>query len=376
MGYFGPSTSRSTTTSPATTASAMPGTPRSRATPGRTGSTPWPDARGTRSATSGACSTRAAGTSVKGCRASAASPTRRSTSRCLHPPAAGRAVALVLARSGDAARGRRRLPRSRHINRDNFTYFDRKRSEPGDRGAGGAPIVTHDSFLDDAAKGSCRDVSWIDPNFIDLSVLDPNSNDDHPPSDVRAGQALVLERLRGAAQQPDLGGHDAGRRLRRARRLLRPRRAAPVQRGSGVPDARRCGCRRWWSGRGSGSSSATSTLEHTSLIATILRRFAANPEQAIAHDAPNASTAHRTWECCSRRARDGGIDHRSHCRRGDGRVAGQGGAARSGARAGPGEPSVETATAPATAASCIDFQEEFARFALAMRDAGLPPGQP
>ena len=36
-------------------------------------------------------------------------------------------------------------------------------------------------------------MSWIDPNFVDLSVLDPNSNDDHPPSDIRAGQAFVLD---------------------------------------------------------------------------------------------------------------------------------------------------------------------------------------
>ena len=66
-----------------------------------------------------------------------------------------------------------------------------------------AAIVTHDSFLDDAAKGELRDVSWIDPNFIDLSVLDPNSNDDHPPSDVKAGQALVLELYEALANSPN-----------------------------------------------------------------------------------------------------------------------------------------------------------------------------
>ena len=36
-------------------------------------------------------------------------------------------------------------------------------------------------------------MSWIDPNFIDLDVLDPASNDDHPPCDIRAGQAFILE---------------------------------------------------------------------------------------------------------------------------------------------------------------------------------------
>jgi phospholipase C len=76
--------------------------------------------------------------------------------------------------------------------RGNFAYFDRRQvsfvTEVGE-----SLINAHDSFLDDAAKGELRDVSWIDPNFVDLSVLDPNSSDDHPPSDVFAGQQLVLE---------------------------------------------------------------------------------------------------------------------------------------------------------------------------------------
>ncbi|MDQ6751228.1 MAG: hypothetical protein M3Z33_10810, partial [Actinomycetota bacterium] len=78
------------------------------------------------------------------------------------------------------------------IKRDNFAYYDRKQVSVQTE-ALEALIVGHDCFLDDAAKGELRDVSWIDPNFIDLSVLETNSNDDHPPSDVRAGQALVLE---------------------------------------------------------------------------------------------------------------------------------------------------------------------------------------
>jgi phospholipase C len=90
----------------------------------------------------------------------------------------------------------------RHINRDNFSYFDRKKLSLKTQLAE-APIVGHDSFLDDAAKGELRDVSWIDPNFIDLSVLDPNSNDDHPPSDVKAGQALVLELYEALAKSPN-----------------------------------------------------------------------------------------------------------------------------------------------------------------------------
>jgi phospholipase C len=83
----------------------------------------------------------------------------------------------------------------RSVNADNFAFFDRRKvsfvTETLEAG-----VVARDSFLDDAARPGergLRPVSWIDPNFIDLNVLDPDSNDDHPPSDVRAGQAFVLE---------------------------------------------------------------------------------------------------------------------------------------------------------------------------------------
>ena len=75
------------------------------------------------------------------------------------------------------------------LNRDNFAYFDRRRVSLETRTLEAA-IVGRDSFLDDAVnadpndKTGLRDVSWIDPNFIDLRVLEANSNDDHPPADV------------------------------------------------------------------------------------------------------------------------------------------------------------------------------------------------
>jgi len=76
--------------------------------------------------------------------------------------------------------------------RDNFAYFDRHKidwvTDTLER-----PIFRGGSFLDDAARGTLAQVSWIDPNFVDLSVLETNSNDDHPPSDIRAGQAFVFE---------------------------------------------------------------------------------------------------------------------------------------------------------------------------------------
>ncbi len=49
------------------------------------------------------------------------------------------------------------------------------------------------SFLDDARKGNLADVSWIDPGFVNSPLGSADtSNDDHPPSDVRNGQELVL----------------------------------------------------------------------------------------------------------------------------------------------------------------------------------------
>src|SRR3954452_10255932 len=62
-------------------------------------------------------------------------------------------------------------------------YFDRK------------DIFGHRSFLDRAAAGDLPAVSWIDPNFVDVSFGPAKSNDNHPPSDLHAGQKLVLELL-------------------------------------------------------------------------------------------------------------------------------------------------------------------------------------
>ncbi len=76
--------------------------------------------------------------------------------------------------------------------RGNFAFFDRRKvdwlTETLEK-----PIVRGGSFLDDAAKNALPQVSWVDPNFVDVSVLETNSNDDHPPSDIRAGQAFVFD---------------------------------------------------------------------------------------------------------------------------------------------------------------------------------------
>ena len=76
----------------------------------------------------------------------------------------------------------------------NFAYFDRR------------SILAPRNFLDDAAEGKLPAVSWIDPNFIDVSFIGPSgSNDDHPPSDVKAGQELVLKIYSALVKSPNWG---------------------------------------------------------------------------------------------------------------------------------------------------------------------------
>ena len=58
------------------------------------------------------------------------------------------------------------------------------------------------SFIQAAAADKLPEVSWIDPNFIDVSFGPEGSNDDHPPSDLRAGQDLVLRAFHALARSP------------------------------------------------------------------------------------------------------------------------------------------------------------------------------
>jgi phospholipase C len=60
---------------------------------------------------------------------------------------------------------------------------------------------SHEDFFSTAKSGSLPAVSWIDPNFVDVGGA-AGSNDDHPPSDVRAGQELVLRTLNALVHSP------------------------------------------------------------------------------------------------------------------------------------------------------------------------------
>src|SRR4029077_5440820 len=82
-------------------------------------------------------------------------------------------------------------PEYRFSHHPHFAFVDKRKLSIDEEVVGN--LTEHGrSFLEDAAKGSLPAVSWIDPRFKDLRVLGPDSNDDHPPSDVTAGQHLAL----------------------------------------------------------------------------------------------------------------------------------------------------------------------------------------
>ena len=93
-------------------------------------------------------------------------------------------------------------PKYRLSHHDHFAYVDRRAPEftPTSKGrlfrdaVDVGDILLHEDacFLDHAAAGELPQVSWIDPNFQEPTGYTHLSNDDHPPSDIRPGQELVL----------------------------------------------------------------------------------------------------------------------------------------------------------------------------------------
>ncbi len=255
--------------------------------------------------------------------------------------------------------------------RDNFAFFDRQKvsilTELLEE-----PIVTGSSFLDDAANGKLRSVSWIDPNFIDLKVLETASNDDHPPSDVRAGQSLVLETyeaLRNSPQWEDTllviaydehgGFYD---------HVTPPR--LDVDDGSGYatyglrvpallvgPRVVRHVCHE--------------QFDHTSIVKTILTRFAPQPQQAIANMGRRVEHAPHLGVALSPTPRTDIADHdKARTQIAEWRADAR--ASRRGSEQGPSV-SPDGAGQPL---GLHEFQEEFAKFTVAIRRAGLPAGEP
>jgi len=258
--------------------------------------------------------------------------------------------------------------RLRDLKRSNFAFFNRRRVRLATRSLE-SPIVSHDSFLDDAAKGDLRDVSWIDPNFIDLSVFDPNSNDDHPPSDVRAGQSLVLELYEALARSPDWEDTVLVIAYDEHGGFYDHVPPPPVDDSSGEATL---GVRvpALVVGPRVRKHVSHQIFEHTSLIATILRRFAPDPEAALAAMPERVRNAPHLGSLLEAQPRDD-IEGREALRaemeawRAEARAERRAGSSASPADDGAGHE-----------LELHDFQDEFVRFVLAMRERGFPPNQP
>jgi phospholipase C len=256
------------------------------------------------------------------------------------------------------------------VKRDNFAFFDRKKVAPLTEVLE-APIVGRDSFLDDAARGVLRQVSWIDPNFIDLNVLDPNSNDDHPPSDIRAGQGFILEIVEALMRSPkwnetllvivydEHGGfydHQAPPAV--IDDTGYPTLGVRVPALLVGPRVRREVCH--------------DVFEHTSIIKTILRRFAPEPEGAIARMPARVGHARDLSGVLLDAPRDD-IPEPDAAREAIAAWRAKARAVRRADPAGTASPAPDGAGRPFV---LHDFQDDFLRFALSMRHAGLPSGQP
>lgn len=172
---------------------------------------------------------------------------------------------------------------------ENFAYFNRK------------SLFERRTFLDDASRGELPAVSWIDPNFVDFRLYGPpGSNDDHPPSRVMLGQELVLTVLTaltssvkwertmlvitydehggfydhvppGDFEVPGEPGASYGVRV-------------PALVVSPLCEAAPC----------------HTVFDHTSIIKTILLRFANDPDEAITALGPRTAAANHLGELLTR----------------------------------------------------------------------------
>jgi phospholipase C len=263
-----------------------------------------------------------------------------------------------------------------HLDKDNFAYFDRKAVSLEMEAA--EALFVGGSFLDDAANGQLRDVSWIDPNFIDLRVFDSNGDDDHPPSDVHAGQILVLDLLEALVNSPqwedtvlvitydEHGGfydhvippavpaNDGGRfatyGVRVPALVIGPR----VQQG------------------------VCSTLfDHTSLIQSVLRRFASNAEQAIDAMPQRVRTANHIGDCLLEETRTDISTATLNSRIAELRQTVSAWSHQA-ALARHAQPQARSLSPDGAGHPLVmhEFARDFLKFSLLMRHLGLPAGRP
>ena len=243
---------------------------------------------------------------------------------------------------------------------DNFAYFNR------------TSLFERRTFLDDAESGRLPAVSWIDPNFVDFRLYGPpGSNDDHPPSRVMLGQELVLTVLIALSRSPlwskclllvtydehggfydhvppgDFSAPGEGQGpfgLRVPALVVSPYAEAAV---------------------------SHAVFEHTTIPKTILRRFAADPDEAVGALGERTVNATDLGELLTR----GGGDPRPPSPEAEldeltRKVAEWKQHAYRGAlleEPQPGERLFEALT---------DLQSDIVGSSVALREGGLPPGKP
>ena len=90
-------------------------------------------------------------------------------------------------------------------------------------------------YYTDATAGKLPQVAFVESDpFGDVN----HESDEHPPANVQVGQKFTHDVINGARQEPELVVVGDVPHLRRARRLLRPRRAA--RRAASPTTSRRC----------------------------------------------------------------------------------------------------------------------------------------
>jgi phospholipase C len=162
----------------------------------------------------------------------------------------------------------------------------------------------HPTFMERAAKGTLPAVSWIEPLFVDVVGSAMPTNDDHPPSDIRAGQELVLRIYSALANSPawdrtmlvitydEHGGfYDH----------VNPAASAPPPQDDHAADGFNAYGPRVpaiivspWVKAASTALDASGeklVLDHTSLIKTILERFCRRDDGTIPHMTTRVATA-------------------------------------------------------------------------------------
>jgi len=257
----------------------------------------------------------------------------------------------------------------------NFAYFNRKVISFAQRTLE-ASFELQDSFLDDATKESehgLRPLSWIDPNFIDFRVFESTSNDDHPPSDILAGQQLVLELYYALLKSPNWANTLLVITYDEHGGFYDHVPPPPVEPGDGSgfetygvrvpalvigPRVRNFVCHEFF--------------DHTSLMKTILLRFARDPDAAIRRMGPRVERAQHLGVVLAETARVdepdlselfARFDEWRNAARAQRRAAERG--ERSANPDGAGQDWQPT-----------ELQQEISEFAARMREQGLPSGRP